>query len=189
MRLVLLGKSFFRTYGLLQKKFQSSLIFLMLILSTIFDFLNICQYWILEKCQQTRMEEDRKLFQENVLSGTKNVMSSSKFLFEPKTVPITISITNNFSQNLEDLFEQAPYYTPVMEETLEYSRESVRQFIKSVSQLFGSISSTLENSWFCLSNKTNLIVIVFLLIAWSNFLFLAINGIQLLDIYFNFFLE
>jgi hypothetical protein len=31
-----------------------------------------------------------------------------------------------------------------MEETVEHSRESVRQFIKAGSQLYGSISLTLE---------------------------------------------
>ncbi|KAH0787438.1 hypothetical protein GPJ56_008633 [Histomonas meleagridis] len=108
-------------------------------MSTFFDFLNSCQ-------QIGMLEEDRKLYKENVLLGTKNLLSSSKVLFEPRAAQTTIEITNNFSQNLEDLFEQAPYYTPVMEETLENSRESVRQFIKTVSQLFGSISSTLEDS-------------------------------------------
>lgn len=87
---------------------------------------------------------ERELFIDNVSSAANNMFTSSRALFEPKNSAQFLSTINKFSNSLDPLFERAPEYTPLIEETLDHSRESVRQFIKSVAQLFGSITTTLE---------------------------------------------
>lgn len=96
------------------------------------------------KLRKSAILMERKLFIDNMSATAKNVISSSNALFEPKNSASILSSVNRFSTTLEPLFEQAPFYTPVMEKTLDHSRESVRQFIKTIAQLFGNITTTLE---------------------------------------------
>ena len=89
-------------------------------------------------------QEDNSLFHSRMSQGAKNVISSSRELFEPTYLSNTQHSALNFAASLEALLDEAPEMTPAMEETLDASREAVRQFIKSASQLYGSVATTLE---------------------------------------------
>jgi hypothetical protein len=88
-------------------------------------------------------ELDSALFEKRMTAGTKNVIASAKDLFSPPFIPATISSLTKFATVVEPLIEGAPTSSTKMGESLEHSRESSRQFIKSASQLFGEISVTL----------------------------------------------
>lgn len=90
------------------------------------------------------LEQDRALFQHKMTIATKNVISSAHELFEPTYLASTQRSAMNFANSLEALLESAPHMAPIMEDTLDHSRESVRQFIKTASQLYGSIGTSLE---------------------------------------------
>jgi hypothetical protein len=89
-------------------------------------------------------DEDRALFGRKMVAGAQNVIGSSKELFEPPTVGATFQTAGRFAAATESLLDAAPSYGPKMGESLDHSRESVRQFIKTGAQLFGSISVALE---------------------------------------------
>lgn len=89
-------------------------------------------------------QDDSALFGGRMSLGAKNVIASSCDLFEPVYLSQTQHSAMAFASTLENLLDDAPQATPQMEETLEHARESVRQFIKTASQLYGSIGTTLE---------------------------------------------
>jgi len=92
-----------------------------------------------------RMHQEEKLyFRKKMVLGTNDVIASSKNIFEP-LVPINQNPAIKFAMSLEGIIDRAPEYAPHMDQTLEKSRDSVRNFIKTASQLFGKISNNLES--------------------------------------------
>ena len=89
-------------------------------------------------------QEDCALFDSRMALGAKNVIASSSDLFEPTYLVNTQRSALAFASTLETRLDEAPQATPQMEETLDCARESVRQFIKTASQLYGSVGTTLE---------------------------------------------
>ena len=89
--------------------------------------------------------EDASLYTQKVVLGTKDVIESSKAVFEPQNQDPEQSPAISFAMSLEGIMDEAPNYTPKMEKTLDKSTETVRGFIKTASQLFGKISNTLES--------------------------------------------
>ena len=87
--------------------------------------------------------ENSSLYTQNTVLGTKDVIYSSKKIFEQQ-VPAEQNPAIAFAMSLEGVMDTAPNYTPKMEKTLDKSTETVRGFIKTASQLFGKISNTLE---------------------------------------------
>jgi hypothetical protein len=90
-------------------------------------------------------EADLSLFNQKMVSGVQNVISSSKNLFVPAFIATTFQTAGRFAGTTESLLDGAPTYGPKMAQSLDHSRESVRQFIKTASELFGRISVTLES--------------------------------------------
>ena len=91
-----------------------------------------------------KIMEDSQIYTQNTVLGTKDVIFSSKKVFEP-SVPMEQNPAILFAMSLEGVMDAAPNYTPKMEKTLDKSTETVRGFIKTASQLFGKISNTLES--------------------------------------------
>lgn len=89
-------------------------------------------------------QEDHALFNQKMTAGTKNVMLGANSVFGTNNCHKTIEAANHFAKELEGLLSQAPQCTPQIEDMLDHSRESVRQFIKTASELYGNISLTLE---------------------------------------------
>ena len=90
-------------------------------------------------------QEDQVLFNQKMNDATKNVIAGSNDIFGPNTTqPLELAATR-FANAIDNLLNQAPQCTPLIEDTLDHSRESVRQFIKTASQLYGNISLTLES--------------------------------------------
>jgi hypothetical protein len=90
-------------------------------------------------------DPDKAAFDNRLSLGAKNIISSSRELFEPAPLAHTQQTARRFAGVLELLLEPAPDYVPAMEEVLEHSRESVRQFIKAGSQIYGDISLALDS--------------------------------------------
>ncbi|KAK8846213.1 hypothetical protein M9Y10_020219 [Tritrichomonas musculus] len=90
-------------------------------------------------------QEDHALFNQKMTAGTKNVILGANAVFGTNNCHKTIEAANRFAKELEGLLSQAPLYTPQLEDNLDHSRESVRQFIKTASELYGNISLTLES--------------------------------------------
>jgi hypothetical protein len=88
--------------------------------------------------------DDRALFGRKMVSGAQDVIGSSKELFEPVAIGATFQSAGRFAAATESLLDAAPSYGPKMGQSLDHSRESVRQFIKTGAQLFGQISVALE---------------------------------------------
>jgi hypothetical protein len=88
---------------------------------------------------------NKELFLAKMRQGTQNLLSSSKELFEPPSLNAAQASIARFGNTLEDPMERAPQCSRELENILDHSRESVRQFIKAASQLFGTISITLES--------------------------------------------
>jgi hypothetical protein len=89
-------------------------------------------------------DEDRALFGRKMSSGAQGVISSSKDLFDPAIIGATFQAAGRFAAATESLLDAAPSHAPTMGQSLDHSRESVRQFIKTAAQLFGRISVSLE---------------------------------------------
>jgi hypothetical protein len=87
---------------------------------------------------------DAQSFDRNLVQGTKNVLASAHDLFSPSQLAQVHQTAQKFAATLDLFFDPATECTPGMEETLEHSRESVRQFLKTGSQIYGSISMALE---------------------------------------------
>jgi hypothetical protein len=79
-----------------------------------------------------------------MVSGAQNVIGGSKDLFEPASIGATFQTAGRFAAATESLLDAAPSYGPRMGQSLDHSRESVRQFIKTAAQLFGRITVALE---------------------------------------------
>ena len=92
------------------------------------------------------MNEDRALFHQKTSTGFSSVLTGANEIFGPSNSAATQAAAQRFANSLDELMSKAPLYTPDMEDTLDKSRESVRQFIKTASQLFGNISITLESA-------------------------------------------
>jgi hypothetical protein len=90
-------------------------------------------------------DEDLALFRRKMGGGAQSVISGSKDLFEPPVIATTFQTAGRFASATEALLDSAPTYGPKMSQSLDHSRESVRQFIKTASQLFGRISVALES--------------------------------------------
>lgn len=75
--------------------------------------------------------------------GTRNMIDSTKQIFQPATAE-EINPAAKFA-SINDLLDNAPNYTPEIEDTLNKSIDSVKQFIKTASQLFGKISYSMES--------------------------------------------
>jgi late competence protein required for DNA uptake (superfamily II DNA/RNA helicase) len=88
---------------------------------------------------------DKNLFDRRLVSGTKNIFGSAKELFDPPVVATTHQTLTKFAATLDALVEPALEVTPVMDDTLEHSCDSVRQFLKAGSQIYGSISMSLQH--------------------------------------------
>jgi hypothetical protein len=89
-------------------------------------------------------DEDLELFSRKMVSGAQNVIGGSKDLFEPALIATTFQTAGRFAAATEHLLDGAPAQGPKMAQSLDHSRESVRQFIKTASELFGRISVALE---------------------------------------------
>jgi hypothetical protein len=87
---------------------------------------------------------DSQSFDRNLTQGAKNVIASVNDLFEPSQLLQIHQTSQKFAATLDSLLDPALQHTPGMEETLEHSRESVRQFLKTGSQIYGSVSMSLE---------------------------------------------
>ena len=84
-------------------------------------------------------------FNKQMTAGTKNVLDSSKFLFQAQKQSNQPSPAIQFALATEHLIDTAPNYTPHIEDTIDASTDKVRQFIKAASRHFGQISINLES--------------------------------------------
>jgi hypothetical protein len=92
-----------------------------------------------------RESADGQSFDRNVAQGAKNVIASVNDLFVPSQLTQIQQTAQRFASTLDLYLDPAPQCTSGMEDTLDHSRESVRQFLKTGSQIYGSISMSLES--------------------------------------------